>query len=212
MKGHWRKLIDDDNRGDNSDGEEHGSISCRVAAEAFAAALFAQAGCDVSVQYGANQPQYDLLVSRGTRAIHVSVKGSQGGGRGLIQNYKRGRSYREAADAWMAAHKNPEILYCLVQFQGIALGECPRVYLAKVGEIAERHKASRNGIGETILWENYCYKKGFAKGWTDMIPPEWRFSKERVEEFLPSVETNNSQWIPPRNGFAGRSCAVPVES
>jgi hypothetical protein len=30
-----------------------------VAAEAFAAALFAQAGCDVSVQCGANQPQYD---------------------------------------------------------------------------------------------------------------------------------------------------------
>jgi hypothetical protein len=134
-----------------------------VAAEAFAAALFAQAGCDVSVQYGANQPQYDLLVSRGTRAIHVSVKGSQDGGWGLIQNYKRDRSYHEAADAWMVAQKNPDIVYCLVQFQGIALGECPRVYLTTVAEIAERHKASPNGLGETILWENYCYKKGLAK-------------------------------------------------
>jgi hypothetical protein len=32
-----------------------------VAAEAFAAGLLAQAGCDVLVQYGANQPEYDLV-------------------------------------------------------------------------------------------------------------------------------------------------------
>ena len=32
-----------------------------VAAEAFAAALFARLGYDVSVQYGANQPEYDLM-------------------------------------------------------------------------------------------------------------------------------------------------------
>ena len=37
----------------------------KVAAEAFAAGLFAQAGCDVLVQYGADQPKYDLIVSRG---------------------------------------------------------------------------------------------------------------------------------------------------
>ena len=35
-----------------------------IAAEAFAAGLFAQAGCDVLVQYGANQPHYDLMVTR----------------------------------------------------------------------------------------------------------------------------------------------------
>ena len=32
-----------------------------VAAEAYAAALFARCGYDVSVQYGANQPEYDLI-------------------------------------------------------------------------------------------------------------------------------------------------------
>ena len=32
-----------------------------ISAEAFAAALFAHAGYDVSVQYGANQPEYDLI-------------------------------------------------------------------------------------------------------------------------------------------------------
>lgn len=42
-----------------------------VAAEAFAAGLFAQAGWDVLVQYGANQPQYDLVITRGGFAVHV---------------------------------------------------------------------------------------------------------------------------------------------
>lgn len=156
-----------------------------VAAEAFAAGLFAQAGCDVLVQYGANQPIYDLMITRGGKAIHVSVKGSQDGGWGLIQNYKRGRGYHEAADAWAATHNNQEILYCLVQFQGVTLGQCPRVYLASVSDIAERHKESRNGFGETILWEDYCYKKGLGKGCTDKIPDEWRFSPERLKQFLP---------------------------
>ena len=157
---------------------------CGVAAEAFAAGLFAQAGYDVAVQYGANQPLYDLVVSRGMRAIHVSVKGSQDGGWGLIQNYKKGRSYHEAADAW-AATQHSDIVFCLVQFQGVALGECPRVYLATVAEIADWHKTSRNALGGTILWEKYCYTKGAAKGCVDMIPPEWHFSRERLAQFLP---------------------------
>lgn len=158
-----------------------------VAAEAFAAGLFAHAGCDVLVQYGANQPEYDLMITRSGRAISVSVKGSQDGGWGLIQSYKRGVTYVQAADAWAAAHRNTGILYCLVQFQGVALGECPRVYLASIGDIASQHKASRRFLGGTILYENYCYKKGIVKGCTDMIPIEWRFSLERLRKFLPEV-------------------------
>jgi hypothetical protein len=60
-----------------------------VATEAFAAGLFAHAGCDVLVQYGANQPEYDLMITRAGQAFSVSVKGSQDGGWGLIQSYKR---------------------------------------------------------------------------------------------------------------------------
>lgn len=157
---------------------------CGVAAEAFAAGLFAQAGCDVAVQYGANQPQYDLVVTRDGRAIHVSVKGSQDGGWGLIQNYKAGRSYYEAADAWAIA-QHPDIVFCLVQFQGVALGECPRVHLATVAEIAAWHKTSRNALGGTILWENYRYTKGVAKGYAEIIPAVWLFSQERLAQFLP---------------------------
>ncbi len=160
------------------------AYNCGVAAEAFAAGLFAQAGCDIAVQYGDNQPQYDLVVTRNGRAIHVSVKGSQDGGWGLIQNYKKGRGYHEAAEAWAAA-QNPDLVYCLVQFQDVALGECPRVYLATVAEITDWHKSSRNTLGGTILWENYCYTKGIAKGCTEIIPAVWRFSQERLAQFLP---------------------------
>src|SRR6185369_1915300 len=48
-----------------------------TAAEAFAAAQFARCGWDVSVQYGANQPEYDLVAVDGERLLKISVKGSQ---------------------------------------------------------------------------------------------------------------------------------------
>jgi hypothetical protein len=51
-----------------------------TAAEAFAAAQFARFGYDVSVQYGANQPEYDLIIAEGRRMLKISVKGSADGG------------------------------------------------------------------------------------------------------------------------------------
>jgi len=44
-----------------------------IAAEAFTAGLFARLGYDVSVQYGADQPEYDLIVSKGDSILKVSV-------------------------------------------------------------------------------------------------------------------------------------------
>lgn len=38
-----------------------------TAAEAFAAAQLARCGWDISVQYGANQPEYDLVAVDGER-------------------------------------------------------------------------------------------------------------------------------------------------
>ena len=55
------------------------SYHVKVAAEAFAAGAFAQSGCDVSVQYGADQPKYDLIISKDGKLKKVSVKGSQEG-------------------------------------------------------------------------------------------------------------------------------------
>ena len=73
-----------------------------TAAEAFAAAQFARCGWDVSVQYGANQPEYDLVAVDGDRMLKVSVKGSQDGAWGLTQSLKRGTDYHGAADKWLA--------------------------------------------------------------------------------------------------------------
>ena len=60
-----------------------------VAAEAYAAAVFARYDYDVSVQYGANQPEYDLIAVSGDKMLKISVKGSQDGIWGLTQSYKK---------------------------------------------------------------------------------------------------------------------------
>jgi hypothetical protein len=180
------------------------SFHVGVAAEAFAAGLFAQAGCDVLVQYGANQPEYDFVATRQDRTLKVSVKGSQDGGWGLIQNYKaQDVTYHEAADRW-AARQSPTIIYCLVQFQDIELGQCPRVYLATVREIADWHKASRNGLGGTILWESHAYKSGAAANCKDCIPEEWRFSEMRLDAVL-GLPNNALQLTKPAQAMELRS-------
>lgn len=156
-----------------------------VAAEALAASLFAWCGFDVSVQYGANQPEYDLVVVQGDKMIKVSVKGSQDGAWGLTQNYKKDRSYHQAADLWLARHSEKTVL-CFVQFKNVDLtrDQIPRTYLATPSEVVQRLKESRNGLGETILKENHIWKSGQAVGAQDKIPFEWKFSKARVEELL----------------------------
>src|SRR5436190_6383861 len=91
-----------------------------TAAEAITAAQFARLGFDVSVQYGANQPEYDLMIARNDLILKVSVKGSADGGWGLSQTQLsklRGANYHGAADAWLAKHK-PRTTLCLVQFKG----------------------------------------------------------------------------------------------
>ena len=159
-----------------------------VAAEAFAAALFSQAGCDVSVQYGANQPGYDLVVGRNKKLMKVSVKGSQDGGWGLVQNYKMpGVDYHQVADLWLR-DQSSDVIFCLVQFEDVPMGQCPRAYLARPGEMASYLKKARNGNGTTILYENYTYKKGLGHGCTDKIPDEWHFTANRIEDLLNSVD------------------------
>jgi len=154
-----------------------------VAAEAFAAAMFAQAGCDVSVQYGANQPEYDLIVSRDDHFLKISVKGSQDGGWGLSQNHKRGATYHEAVDRW-AKKQSSSVVYCFVQLKGVPLGGAPRAYLATVKEVTKQMKQARSGHGQTILYENYSYKKGVAAGCTDCLPKHWHLTQDRISSLL----------------------------
>jgi PD-(D/E)XK endonuclease len=63
------------------------SYQVATAAEALAAAQFARLGFNVSVQYGANQPGYDLVIDNDEYTLKVSVKGSQDGSWGLTQAY-----------------------------------------------------------------------------------------------------------------------------
>ena len=155
-----------------------------VAAEAIAAAQFSRLGLDVSVQYGANQPEYDLIVGRGPQLLKVSVKGSQDGKWGLTQKYLSNADYHAATQAWLGAH-NPKTVFCLVQFKGVALNEMPRVYVARPQEIAERLHATARGRGETILYEDHVWSTtAHAAGDCERIPSDWIVSAGRMEESL----------------------------
>jgi hypothetical protein len=168
-------------------GEYISSYHVGVAAEAFAAGLFAHAGCDVSVQYGANQPGYDLVVGKDKKLMKVSVKGSQDGGWGLVQNYKApGVNYHQTADLWFKKQSS-DVVFCLVQFEDVSVGQCPRAYLASPKEMVSYLKKARKNNGSTILFENYTYKKGLGAGHTDKIPDEWNFSVNRIDSLLKAV-------------------------
>ena len=152
-----------------------------IAAEAYTSAIFARYGYDVSVQYGANQPEYDLIAVSGDKMLKISVKGSQDGGWGLTQGYKKGCDYHQAVDKWLAAH-HKKTIFCLVQFQNTAPNEMPRIYLASPEEIAKRLNDSAGGRGETILYENHTWGPHAAgRGTTDAVPAEWAISAERLD-------------------------------
>lgn len=157
-----------------------------VAAEAFAAGMFARCGYDVSVQYGANQPEYDLIAVYGDKMLKISVKGSQDGGWGLTQSYKKGCDYHEAIQKWLGNH-HKKTIFCLVQFQGTANDEMPRMYLASPGEIADIMNASAGGRGETILYEYHKWgPRAAGSGTIDRIPEGWKFSPERAKYMFES--------------------------
>ena len=110
-----------------------------VAAEAFAAGMFARCGLDVSVQYGANQPEYDLIVAQEDKLLKVSVKGSKDGSWGLTQSHLKEADYHGAIDKWLSRHK-PKTVFCFVQLKDVGLNDAPRVYLASPAEVAQRLK------------------------------------------------------------------------
>lgn len=165
-----------------------------TAAEAIAAAQFARFGFDVSVQYGANQPEYDLMVADGTHVLKISVKGSADGGWGLSQSELgkiKGADYHGAAEAWLKRHKLHTAV-CLVQFNNVPDDALPRVYLAWPHEIAERLKAASGGRGDTILFEDYTRgPKAAGAGTTEKLPADWKMTRSRIRELLLAIPTAN---------------------
>lgn len=162
-----------------------------TAAESFAAAQFARCGWDVSVQYGANQPEYDLVAVDGDRIMKVSVKGSNDGGWGLTQSYISNADYCGAADKWLGKHSRKTV-FCLVQFKGVPVDALPRMYLATPPEIAAWLKVAAAGRGDTILYEKHVWtSRAQAVGTTDSIPKSWVFTEERLDEIAERTEPKN---------------------
>jgi hypothetical protein len=154
-----------------------------VAAEAIAAALFARCGCDVSVQYGANQPGYDLVIAKNSKLLKVSVKGSQDGSWGLTQNYltKKKADYLSAAKRWLE-DQDPQTLFFFVQYKETGINQMPRVYLAWPHEVYKQLCSTRKSRGDTILYESKKWTdRAYASGTIDEIPKKWEFSQQRLE-------------------------------
>ena len=155
-----------------------------VAAEAIAAAQFARQTDDVSVQYGANQPEYDLIAVSGDKMLKISVKGSQDGSWGLTQSFKKGHTYHEAVREWLSRH-HKKTIFCLVQFKNVDDSQLPRMYLASPEEIAEVLCKEAAGRGDTILYEHHKWgPTAKAYGTVDKLPESWHFTKERAEEMF----------------------------
>lgn len=167
-----------------------------VAAEGIAAAQFARCGFDVSVQYGPNKPKYDLVVAKANNLLTVSVVGSQDGVWDLTQSYlKRATElsgkkadYHGAIALWLDHHGSRAVC-CLVQFQGVAIDQLPRIYLASPKEIAQRMRDTAKGRGDSTLYEE-CDLASFGDGTeaAGKIPSCWRFSQERIQELIASQE------------------------
>lgn len=153
---------------------------CEIAAESYSASLLSQSGYDVLVQYGANQPHYDLVVEKEHVFVPVSVKGSQDGGWMLAVRYReKGGSYHDAIDRWLAAQRK-DIVYLFVQFIHVPIGGLPRAYVATPDEIAKQLKSQCDGRGYGSLQEDIRKHKPGSK-YSHKLPEAWLYSAARFE-------------------------------
>lgn len=157
------------------------SRQCEIAAESYTACLLAQSGYDVLVQYGANQPHYDLMAVKGEeRKLPISVKGSQDGGWMLAVGYKKpGLTYLAAIDKWLSVQRQ-DVVYALVGFLNVPLGQAPRVYVVRPPALAAQLKAQCLGRGYCSLQEDSPTYYPNSKN-KDKVPAEWHYSTERID-------------------------------
>jgi len=156
---------------------------CEIAAESYSVCLLAQAGYDVLVQYGANQPHYDLVANKGNKFLPISVKGSQDGSWMLSVRYKtKERTYHEAIEKWLSK-KRKDVVFLFVQFIKVSIGEPPRAYLAIPNQIAKHIKTQSNGRGHGALHEDYRRDHPNSM-YKDKIPFSWKFSQELIDGIM----------------------------
>ena len=169
-----------------------GSWPINVGAAGIAAAQFARCGFDVMNQAGHDKPWYDLVVTKGGNLLKIGVKASEDGCWHLAESYlqraaqlsgKKSDIHR-AIGLWLDIH-GERTVYCLVQFEGVALNQLPRIYLATPAEIARRMRDAAERTGEAVLFERYEWiapDTGSIE--TAALPSNWLFSHERIEELL----------------------------
>jgi hypothetical protein len=163
-----------------------------VGAEAIAAAQFARCGFDVLVQAGSDKPWYDLVVTKSGNLLRVAVRASDNGRWCLTESYLRhaadmtGRrnDRKGSIDLWLDHHGSRTVC-CLVQFEGIAIQQLPRIYLASPFEIAQRMHETASRVGQATLFEQYEWsssRDGISN--IERLPSNWLFSHERIHELL----------------------------
>ena len=152
---------------------------CEIAAESYAAYSLSRAGYNVFVQYGANQPGYDLAAMKDDRSLRISVKGSQNRG-WLLAPYTPNLGYHGAIDQWLSK-QGKDIVFFFVQFSCVAFDEMPRVYVARPPEIAAHLKKQNHGKGNGSLAEDYLKSHPRSKR-NDKIPEDWVFDRKRIDE------------------------------
>lgn len=167
-----------------------GSWPMTVGAVGIAAAQFARCGFDVLVQSGPDKPWYDLAITKAGNFLKIAVKASEDGRWRLAQSYVKRTGNGKKADVqgtialWLDMHSSRTV-YCLVQFEGVALNEMPRIYLATPAEIAPRMREAAERLGDPILYEEYDWTSpdtGFTA--LEALPSKWRFSPERIQDLL----------------------------
>lgn len=168
------------------------SWAIALGAQGIAAAQFARCGFDVLSQSGGDKPWYDLAVTKTGNLIKVSVKASDDGRWNLTHDFGRrpaewgsGRfDSRGSIDLWLNRHGSRAVC-CLVQFEGVAINQLPRIYLASPAEIAEKMSETVDRLGHCMLYEQYTWTaRDSGLDSMEMLPSKWRFSPERIEELM----------------------------
>ena len=168
-----------------------------VAAQGIAAAQFARCGFDVSIQYGTDKPNYDLVVARADKLLKVSVQGSEDGSWDLAESYLKGAAerggkkadYLEAIESWLD-HQASRVVWCFVLFQGTAIDQLPQLFLASPKEIAKRlRKTAKERSDSTPLEEPVRVSSVDDTRAIETMPLGWRFSLERIEQLLAEQES-----------------------
>ncbi|HKF48893.1 MAG TPA: hypothetical protein VKB38_16155 [Terracidiphilus sp.] len=167
-----------------------------VGAEGIAAAQFARCGFDVLVQAGRDKSWYDLVVSRAGSLLKISVKASDNAQWWLTNGFSRRAQdlapnridAGSAVNMWLSSYGSRTVC-CLVQFEGVALHEMPRIYLACPQEIAQCMRETAERSGQCALFERYDWTDAGGTAHIETLPESWRFSEERIQHLLDQQNT-----------------------